>query len=113
MITAALLLAGVIIDVSLLHWAMITVTIIAITAAIRYHDIHVVMTMRMSFDVVVVSTLSSRRRNNVVHSLRLSSGYWDVVIDDDDRRHGRRPSLDVQLCRLLLSVVIVKIRHIV
>jgi len=33
MITAALLLAGVIIDVTLLHWAMITV--IAITVAIR------------------------------------------------------------------------------
>ena len=49
MITAALLLAGVITDVSLLHWAMITVTVIAITAAIRYHDVHVVMTVRMSF----------------------------------------------------------------
>jgi len=51
MITAALLLAGVIIDVSLLHWAMITLTVIAIaiTAAIRYHDVHVVMTTRMSF----------------------------------------------------------------
>jgi len=45
MITAALLLAGVIIDVSLLHWAMIMVTVIAITAAIRYHGVHVVMTM--------------------------------------------------------------------
>ena len=45
MITAALLLAGVIIDVSLLHWAMITVTVIAITAAICYHGVHVVMTM--------------------------------------------------------------------
>ena len=49
MITAALLLAGVIIDVTLLHWAMITVTVIAITAAIRYHNVHVVMMMRMSF----------------------------------------------------------------
>jgi len=113
MITAALLLAGVIIDVSLPHWAMITVIVIAITAAIRYHDVHVVVTIRMSFDVVVVSTLSSRRRYNVVDSLRLSSGYWDVVIDDDDRRHGRRPSLNVQRCRLSLSVVIVEIRHIV
>jgi len=45
MITAALLLAGVIIDVSLLHWAMITVTVIAITAAIRYHGVYVIMTM--------------------------------------------------------------------
>jgi len=35
MITAAFLLAGVIIDVTLLHWAMITVTVIAITVAIR------------------------------------------------------------------------------
>jgi len=35
MITAAFLLAGVIIDVSLLHWAMITVTVITITTAIR------------------------------------------------------------------------------
>ena len=50
MITAALLLAGVITDVSLLHWAMITVIVIAIMAAIRYHDVHVVVTMRMSFD---------------------------------------------------------------
>ena len=73
MITAALLLAGVIIDVSLLHWAIITVTVIAITAAICYHDVHVVVTMRMSFDVVVVSTLSSRRRYNLVDSLRLLS----------------------------------------
>jgi len=94
---------------------MITVTVIAITATIRYHDVHVVLTMRMSFDVVVVSTLSSRRRYNVVDSLRLSFGYWDVVVDDDDddRRHGRRPSLDIQRCRLSLSFVIVEIRHIV
>jgi len=49
MITAAFLLAGVIIDVTLLHWATITVTVIAITAAIRYHDVHVVMRMGMSF----------------------------------------------------------------
>ena len=48
MITAAFLLAGVIIDVSLLHWAMITLTVIA-AAAIRYHDVHVVMTTRMSY----------------------------------------------------------------
>jgi len=85
MITAALLLAGVIIDVSLLHWAIITVTVIAITAAICYHDVHVVVTMRMSFDVVVVSTLSSLRRYNLVDSLRLLSGTssrrrrWDDV----------------------------------
>ena len=47
--TAAFLLAGVIIDVTLLHWAMITVTVIAITVAIGYHNVHVVMMMRMSF----------------------------------------------------------------
>jgi len=74
MLTAALLLAGVIIDVSLLHWAIITVTVIAITAAICYHDVHVVVTMRMSFDVV---------------SLRLSSGTSSstTMTDDTDDVH--------------------------
>jgi len=56
MITAVFLLAGVIIDVTLPHWAMITLTsVIAITAAIRYHDVHVVMTT----SVVGRQTLSS------------------------------------------------------
>jgi len=49
MITAALLLARVIIDVTLGYDHGLTVTVIAITAAIRYHDVHVAMTMRMSF----------------------------------------------------------------
>ena len=64
MITAALLLAGVIIDVTLLHWAMITVTVIAIMAAIRYHDVHVVIEDE---DVVLTSSSSSRHcRRDVV-----------------------------------------------
>ena len=108
MITAALLLAGVIIDVSLLHWAMITVTVIAITAAIRYHGVLVVMTITRwgsYFDVVVVFTLSSRRRYNVVDSLRLSSATslsTTMTDDTDDVRrwtsnvvvfhHSRNPS---------------------
>jgi len=43
MITAAFLLAGVIIDVTLLHWAMImvtVVTVIAITAFIAWINSH-------------------------------------------------------------------------
>jgi len=62
MITAAVLLAGMIIDVSLLHWAMITVTVIAITVAIRYHDVH-----RHDDEDVVLTLLSSRHcRHDVV-----------------------------------------------
>ena len=103
MITAAFLLAGVIIDVTLLHWAMITLTVIAITAAIRYHDVHVVMTTRgCHFDLVVVSTLSSRRRYNVVDSLRLSSGTSSTTTMTDVRR-----------CRLSLSVVIVDSKSVI
>ena len=81
MITAALLLAGVIIDVSLLHWG-ISVTVIAITAAIRYHDVHVVMTTRMSFsprrrlDIVVATSLQRSRQP--------SSIVWNVVVNDND-----------------------------
>ena len=67
MITAAFLLAGVIIDVTLLHWAMITLTVIAITAAIRYHDVHVVMTTRTTRMIDV------RRLTSVVGRQTLSS----------------------------------------
>ena len=102
MITAALLLAGVIIDVSLLHWAMITVTVIAITAAIRYHGVHVVMTMTRwgsHFDVVVVLTLSSRRRYNVVDSLRLSSATSSSTTMTDDTDDVRRWTSNVVVFR--------------
>jgi len=103
MITAALLLAGVIIDVNLLHWAIITVTVIAITAAICYHDVHVVVTMRMSFDVVVVSTLSSRRRYNLVDSLRLLSGTSSSTTMTDDTDDVRRWTSDIVVFRCLSS----------
>ena len=101
MITAALLLAGVIIDVSLLHWAMITVTVIAITAAIRYHGVHVVMTMTRGshFDVVVVLTLSSRRRYNVVDSLCLSSATSSSTMMTDDTDDVRRWTSNVVVFR--------------
>jgi len=46
MITAALLLARVIIDVTLGYDHGLTVTVIAITAAIRYHDVHDVRQVR-------------------------------------------------------------------
>jgi len=68
---------------------------------------HVIMTMRMSF--------WRRRRLGIVvaTSLQHIPQPSSVIVVDDDRRHGRRPSLDIRHCRLSLSVVIVEIRRLV
>ena len=71
----------------------------------HHRDDEDVVWRRCRLDIVVATSLQlSRQPSSVV---------WDVVVDDDDRRHGRRPSLDVRHCRLSLSVVIVEIRHLV
>jgi len=53
-------------------------------------------TTRLRLDIVVATSLQRSRQP--------SSVIWDVIVDDDDRRHRRRLSLDVRRCRLSLSV---------
>ena len=83
---------------------MITVTVIAITAAIRYHNVHVVMMMRMSFwrrhlHIVAVRSLQRSRQPSTV--------VWDVVlvVDDgvDDMDDVRRWTSNVVVFRCLSS----------